>query len=79
MIKTIAAGAVALTIAGASVALAQQQQTPQRDMPRWQPNAEDAAAFADARIAGLKAGLKLTTEQERHWPALEQALRDAAR
>jgi len=39
---------------------------------------EDRAAMTDARIAGLKAMLRLTPEQERHWPALETALREAA-
>jgi hypothetical protein len=40
---------------------------------------EDQAAFTDARVAALKAGLKLTSAQEKHWPALEAALRDAAK
>jgi zinc resistance-associated protein len=40
------------------------------------PTAEDISALADARIAALKTGLKLTAEQETHWPALEQALRE---
>jgi hypothetical protein len=37
---------------------------------------EDHAAFADAKIAALKAGLKLTPAQEKNWPAVETALRD---
>lgn len=37
---------------------------------------EDKAAFLDARVAALKAGLKLTPAQEKYWPALESALRD---
>jgi hypothetical protein len=45
----------------------------------WRPNAEDAAALTDARIAGLKAGLKLTPEQEKNWPAVETAIRDLAK
>ncbi len=40
-------------------------------------SAEDKAAFTDAKIAALKAGLKLTSAQEKNWPALESALRDA--
>ncbi len=36
-------------------------------------------AFADARIAALKAGLQVKPEQEKNWPALEAALRDAAK
>lgn len=40
---------------------------------------EDRAAFTDARIAALKAGLKLSPAQEKNWPAVETALRDAAK
>ena len=42
-------------------------------------SAEDFAAFTDARIAALKAGLKLTPAQEKNWPALETALREQAK
>jgi zinc resistance-associated protein len=80
MLKTIAAGTIALTVAGAGLALAQPAQSaPSRDVARWRPNAADVAAFADARIAGLKAGLKLTAEQEKNWPAVETAMRDLAK
>ena len=40
------------------------------------PNVEDMRAFGEARLAGLKAGLVLTPEQEKNWPAFEQAARD---
>jgi zinc resistance-associated protein len=42
-------------------------------------NAEDMAAFADARIAALHAGLRLSADQEKIWPAFEQALHDLAK
>jgi hypothetical protein len=45
--------------------------------PQFSP--EDFAAFTDARIAGLKAGLKLTPAQEQYWPPLETALREQAK
>src|SRR5947207_1486064 len=45
---------------------------------RFRPTPEDMGAFVDARIAGLKAGLKLTPAQEPHWGAFEQALRERA-
>src|SRR5690242_18111981 len=77
MKKTIAAGAIALTFAGAGLALA--QQSPGREGRGFRPSAEDVAAFTDARIAGLKAGLKLTAEQEKNWPAVETAIRDLAK
>jgi zinc resistance-associated protein len=44
----------------------------------WRPTAADRAAFLDARIAGLKAGLKLNPEQEKLWPPVETALRETA-
>jgi hypothetical protein len=40
---------------------------------------EDRAAFLDARIAALKAGLELNPEQEKNWPPLESAMRDLAK
>ncbi|MEW6437467.1 MAG: Spy/CpxP family protein refolding chaperone [Pseudomonadota bacterium] len=36
----------------------------------------DRAAFLEARIAALHAGLALTPAQEKLWPAVESALRD---
>jgi zinc resistance-associated protein len=87
MMKQVLAVTFALSLTGASLALAQQgagqqgaaQQGPERGGMRWRPNAEDAAAFTDAHIAALKAGLKLTPEQEKNWPAVEAAIRDLAK
>jgi hypothetical protein len=39
---------------------------------------EDMSAFMDAHIAALKAGLKLSAEQERLWPPVEGAIRNLA-
>jgi hypothetical protein len=44
-------------------------------MSRFSP--EDRAAFFDARVAAIHAGLRLTPDQEKLWPALEGAARDA--
>lgn len=82
MLKMILAGTTALAIAGGTLAYAQQQGPgagPGPRGPHWRPSAEDRAAFTDARIAALHAGLKLTAEQEKNWPALESALRDMAK
>jgi hypothetical protein len=38
----------------------------------------DLKAITDARIGIVKAALQLTPEQEKYWPALEQAIRDRA-
>src|SRR5271156_3919454 len=43
---------------------------------RHRPSAADMAAFTDARIAALKAGLELTPDQVKNWPPYEQAVRD---
>jgi zinc resistance-associated protein len=74
--------ATALALAGSSVAYAQQNpgQGDDRDSGRrWQFSQEDADAFLDARLAALHAGLKLTPDQEKNWPAFEQAYRDMAK
>jgi hypothetical protein len=42
-------------------------------------SADQLAAFTDARIAALKAGLRLTPAQEKNWPAFESTLRDIAK
>jgi zinc resistance-associated protein len=75
MWKAVIAGIAALWIAGP--AFAHTKQPSQADRPRM--SADDMAALTDARIAARKAALKLTPDQEQHWPALEQALRDISK
>jgi zinc resistance-associated protein len=82
MWKTVLAGTTALAIAGAGFAYA--DQGPGRaerghGWHGWHASAADIAAFADARIAALHAGLELTPDQEKHWPAMENAMRDMAK
>jgi zinc resistance-associated protein len=84
MWKAFLAGTTALAIAGSSVAFAQQPgpQSPQtgaEGRQHWRPSEQDFAALTDARIAAVKAALKLTPEQEKNWPAVEQAIRDLAK
>ena len=79
MWKSVLAGTSALAIAGATLAYAQSGPPEFNRAQRWRPSAEDVAAFGDARIAALHAGLKLSAEQEKSWPALESALRDLAK
>ena len=73
MWKPILAGTTALVIAGSTFVYAQNRQDGAR---RWQPTIEDMRAFGDARLAALRAGLALSAEQEKNWPAFEQAARD---
>jgi hypothetical protein len=73
--------AAALAVAGSSVVYAQEHFAgPDRDGPRIEHRLSpaDRAAFVDARIAALKAGLELTPEQAKNWPNFEKALRDMA-
>jgi len=79
MWKTVLAGTTALAIAGGTLAYAQQGSGAFERAQRWRPTAEDITAFGEARIAALHAGLKLTAEQEKNWPAVESALRDIAK
>jgi zinc resistance-associated protein len=78
MWKTLLAGTTALAIAGGTLAYAQGPGKSDRAQ-QWKPSAEDITALGDARIAALHAGLKLTAEQEKNWPAVESALRDMAK
>ena len=78
MWKALIAGATLLMIAGSTLASAQQSSPAERSH-RAQLTADDIAAFTDARIAALKAALKLTPVQEKNWPAVEQAVRDISK
>ena len=79
MWKAVLAGTTALAIAGTSLVYAQKSSDDFQRTERWRPGAADIAAFGDARIAALHAGLKLTAEQEKLWPPVEAALRDLAK
>jgi zinc resistance-associated protein len=83
MLKPVIAATVALAVSGSSLVYAQQGGE-QRGFGHWghgghhRFSAADLSAFTDARIAALKAGLELTPDQQKNWPAFEQALRDLA-
>lgn len=79
MWKSVVVGTAALAIAGSSLLYAQQRPAGADAGQRWRPTAEDIGAFADARIAALKTGLKLNADQEKNWPAVEGAIRDLAK
>lgn len=72
---TIIAVAV-LAIAGSTAVYAQHRHWSHSHM---RMNPEDRAAFADARIAAVHAGLKLTADQEKLWPPVETAVREFAK
>lgn len=84
MWKIVVVATAALAVGGASIVYAQQRDGDQAaDGGRFERHQRelspaDRAAFLDARIAALKAGLELTPDQAKNWPAFEQALRDMA-
>lgn len=73
MKKVILAGIAAVAIVGSTAVYAQHRHHHHR------MSTEDRAAFVDAKIAAVKAGLKLTPEQEKLWPPVEAAVRDFAK
>ena len=76
MKKVLLAGLTVLAIAGSTAVYAQNRPWFHDHM---RMSSEDRAAFTDARIAAVKAGLKLTPDQEKLWPPVETAVRDFAK
>jgi zinc resistance-associated protein len=84
--KPMLAAAALFAVAGSSYVYAQQgfgdhrfgDGGPRMEFRHHRPSAADVAAFTDARIAALKAGLELTPDQAKNWPPFEQAVRDLA-
>ncbi len=77
MLRTISAGMTALAvITGSSLAYGQ---APSAGPASPRITASDLNALTDARIAIVKAALQLTPDQERYWPAIEDAIRARAK
>jgi hypothetical protein len=76
MNKILAAAVTGLLLAGSTAVYAQHRPWSHHHS---RMNPEDRAAFADAKIAAVKAGLKLTPDQEKLWPPVEAAVRDFAK
>jgi hypothetical protein len=70
------AGVAALAIAGSTAVYAQHHH---RHWGQMRMAPEDRAAFVDARIAAVHAGLKLNADQEKLWPPVEAAVREFAK
>lgn len=80
MKRTIIAATAAALLAGVTFGVAAPKPgSPDHPRPSVEQMAEFAGAMSDARIAALKAGLRLTSEQEKLWPAVETALKEAAK
>jgi TolA-binding protein len=81
MKKVAAAGLTALALLIPAASYAQQQTNPGSTTTTEQnrrPTEADLQAITDARIAALRAGLKLTPDQEKNWAPVEQVIREMA-
>ncbi len=76
MRKFAIAAVAVLAIAGSTAVYAQHRHWG-HGFSRMSP--EDRSAYADARIAAVHAGLKLTADQEKLWPPVETAVKDFAK
>ncbi|HLH93984.1 MAG TPA: Spy/CpxP family protein refolding chaperone [Xanthobacteraceae bacterium] len=85
MWKAALVGTAAIAVLGSSFVYAQQRGPGNFDrgfgggFERFRPNLDDMNAFVNARLAALHAGLGLTPDQEKNWPAFEQASRELAK
>ena len=73
MFKLVAAGVTALFVTASPVAYAQTAASAAT------PSATDWNNLTDLRIDVVKAALKLTPDQEKYWPAIEDAIRARAK
>ena len=76
MRKFAIAAVAMLAVVGSTAVYAQYHPWLREHMQHTRMSPEDRAAFADARIAAVHAGLKLTADQEKLWPPVESAVRD---
>jgi len=76
--KIVVVGTTALFLTASSIANAQTSQTTSPATPE-RLSAADRSTLTDMRIDLVKAALQLTPEQEKYWPALEQAIRARAK
>ena len=76
MIKKIAVAATALLITASPLAFAAET-SPAVGMRHL--SAADLNALTDARVGIIKAALQLTPDQEKYWPAVEEAIRARAK
>jgi Spy/CpxP family protein refolding chaperone len=78
MNKWVLSTAVAAALAGSAFTYTAVAAPDAADAPQAHRMAE-RGFLLDAKLAGMKAALNLTPEQEKLWPAFETAVRDAAK
>jgi LTXXQ motif family protein len=72
VIKKIAVAVTAVLITAAPLAYAAETSL---TVGMRHPSAADLNALTDARVGLIKAALQLTPDQEKYWPAVEEAIR----
>lgn len=77
MIMKAAIAATAVLITASPLAYAEDASSNTVGMTH--PSAEDLKSLTDARVAVIKAALQLTPDQEKYWPAVEEAIRARAK
>ena len=79
MIKKIAVAATAVLITALPLAYAAETETTSTVGMRHPITGADFNALTDARVGIIKAALQLTPDQEKYWPAVEEAIRARAK
>jgi len=77
MINKVALATTAILIATSPIAYA--AETSSGTVGMTHPNAAELKSLTDARVSVIKAALQLTAEQEKLWPAVEDAIRTRAK
>jgi Spy/CpxP family protein refolding chaperone len=76
MIKKVAFAATAVLITASPLAYAAETSS---TVGMTHPSAADMNSLTDARVGTIKAALQLTPDQEKYWPAVEEAIRARAK
>ena len=79
MNKLVLSAVAVAALAGSAFTFNAVAATDTAQPPAPQHRMADRGFVLDAKLAGMKAALKLTPDQEKLWPAFETAVRDAAK
>src|SRR6202012_2662380 len=77
MIRNVALATTAMLMTASPLAYA--AETSSNTVGMTHPSAADLNSLTDARVAMIKAALQLTPDQEKYWPAVEEAIRARAK
>jgi hypothetical protein len=79
MRRTFVAALATVFVAASSFAIAAEDSQQSSRAERMQQWAADRETMLDAKLAGMKAGLGLTADQEKLWSPFESAVKDAGK